>query len=128
MCASDVRSKKAVAMQIQSLTQSRSMGEFFSTANTSVKKIALIMDEVDGMSSGDRGGIQELIKIIDNSQVPIVCCCNDETHDKVRALKKHCLNIPLMAPHIQEVKKRIQKIGERAFPDTLRPVRIHTVY
>lgn len=28
------------------------------------KKLALIMDEVDGMSGGDRGGIQDLIKTI----------------------------------------------------------------
>ena len=61
------------------------------------------MDEVDGMSSGDRGGMQEcaamdfdllqdpgladcaaflnrLIKIIQASKVPILCCCNDEQY------------------------------------------------
>ena len=30
----------------------------------SVKKQALIMDEVDGMSGGDRGGVQDLINSI----------------------------------------------------------------
>lgn len=87
--ASDVRSKKAVVAQIEDITNSRSMNEFFSAGGKQVKKVAVIMDEVDGMSSGDRGGIQELIRIILASKVPIICCCNDESHDKVRALKKH---------------------------------------
>ena len=29
-----------------------------------VKKIAIVMDEIDGMNSGDKGGINTLIKII----------------------------------------------------------------
>ena len=28
------------------------------------KKIAIIMDEIDGMNSGDKGGINSLIKLI----------------------------------------------------------------
>ena len=32
------------------------------------------MDEVDGMSSGDRGGMQELIRILETTQIPVVCC------------------------------------------------------
>lgn len=37
----------------------------------------LIMDEVDGMSAGDRGGISALIEIIRTTKIPIVCVCND---------------------------------------------------
>ena len=86
--ASDVRSKKAVVNQIEDITNSRSMSEFFAAGDKQVKKVAVIMDEVDGMSSGDRGGVQELIRIIQATKVPIICCCNDETAEKVRALKK----------------------------------------
>jgi len=35
------------------------------------------MDEVDGMSAGDRGGIKALIDIIKVTKVPIICICND---------------------------------------------------
>jgi replication factor C subunit 1 len=35
----------------------------------SFKKQVLIMDEVDGMSAGDRGGIAELIMIIKKTKV-----------------------------------------------------------
>ena len=37
-----------------------------------VKKQALIMDEVDGMSGGDRGGVQDLINSIKVSERPRV--------------------------------------------------------
>eukprot|EP00960_Hanusia_phi_P060718 764592-Hanusia_phi.AAC.1 len=33
--------------------------------------------KVDGMSGGDRGGVQELISLIKNTRVPIVCIAND---------------------------------------------------
>ena len=32
--------------------------------NKKVKKIAIIMDEIDGMNNGDKGGINTLIKLI----------------------------------------------------------------
>ena len=50
------------------------------------KKKVIVMDEVDGMSSGDRGGIQELIKVIKTTKTPIICICNDRDRPKVRTL------------------------------------------
>ena len=32
--------------------------------NNNPKKIAIIMDEIDGMNNGDKGGINELIKLL----------------------------------------------------------------
>eukprot|EP01052_Picozoa_sp_SAG31_P024204 SAG31_NODE_2043_length_6582_cov_2.798952_6_plen_402_part_00 len=111
--ASDVRSKTSVQAQIESMTQNRSMGEFFQAANLSTKRVALIMDEVDGMSSGDRGGMQELIKIIQMTQIPIVCCCNDDGHQKVRALKKYCLCLPFQRPQPEMVLNRIMDVAKK---------------
>ena len=108
--ASDVRSKKAVGNQIEDITNSRSMSEFFAAGDKQVKKVAVIMDEVDGMSSGDRGGVQELIRIIVKSNVPIICCCNDETAEKVRALKKYCVPMVFAKPLFAQVKERIRMI------------------
>lgn len=51
------------------------------------------MDEVDGMSSGDQGGIAELIQLIKKTRVPIICVCNDRSHPKVRSLAGHCLDL-----------------------------------
>lgn len=35
------------------------------------------MDEVDGMSSGDRGGNAAIIQILKKTKMPIICICND---------------------------------------------------
>lgn len=35
------------------------------------KKVVLVMDEVDGMSAGDRGGAAEMAKLIKKSKVRI---------------------------------------------------------
>jgi len=52
--ASNERSASAVRRWFEDAARSRSVG----------KRRALVMDEVDGMSSGDRGGVAELAKII----------------------------------------------------------------
>jgi len=41
------------------------------------KKSVIIMDEVDGCGSSDRGGISALIQVIKNTKTPIICICND---------------------------------------------------
>ena len=45
------------------------------------------MDEVDGMSGGDRGGIQDLMATIASSKIPIICICNDKYNQKLRSLR-----------------------------------------
>jgi replication factor C subunit 1 len=59
------------------------------------------MDEVDGMSAGDRGGVgalNALIKkskvtsldirgiVIESSQIPIICIANDRSAQKMKPL------------------------------------------
>ncbi|KAL3518671.1 hypothetical protein ACH5RR_021260 [Cinchona calisaya] len=62
-----------------------------STANSikellSDPKTVLIMDEVDGMSAGDRGGVVDLIASIKISKIPIICICNDRYSQKLKSL------------------------------------------
>lgn len=51
------------------------------------------MDEVDGMSGGDRGGVGELISIIKTSKVPIICICNDKYNQKLKSLRNSTLEL-----------------------------------
>lgn len=37
------------------------------------KKLCLVMDEVDGMSTGDRGGVADLVDTIKNTRIPRFC-------------------------------------------------------
>jgi replication factor C subunit 1 len=53
----------------------------------------LIMDEVDGMSAGDRGGVADLIITIAKSKIPIIAICNDKYNQKLKSLRNHCLEL-----------------------------------
>jgi len=67
--ASDTRSKSKLDELVSTLVGNRTIGEFFAAKTKKVKKTCLIMDEVDGMSSGDRGGMAKLIDLIKKTKV-----------------------------------------------------------
>lgn len=45
------------------------------------------MDEVDGMSGGDRGGVGALNMLIKKTKIPIICIANDSKSQKMRPLQ-----------------------------------------
>lgn len=61
------------------------------------------MDEVDGMSAGDRGGVADLIASIKISKIPIICICNDRYSQKLKSLVNHCLLLNYRKPTKQQV-------------------------
>ena len=61
------------------------------------------MDEIDGMSAGDRGGIAELIACIKISKIPIICICNDQYSQKLKSLLSYCLLLKFEKPSKQQV-------------------------
>lgn len=67
------------------------------------RKAVLIMDEVDGMSGGDRGGVADLILSIKSSHIPIICICNDKYSQKLKSLINYCLPLPFRKPTKQQV-------------------------
>lgn len=71
------------------------------------------MDEVDGMSSGDRGGMAEIIALIKKTHIPIICLCNDRASAKVRSLANYCLDIQLQKPTTQQILGRVTQILQR---------------
>eukprot|EP00798_Chlamydomonas_sp_ICE-L_P029741 gene29741-biopygen4371 len=79
-------------------------------ADGKMKKQLLIMDEVDGMSGGDRGGVQDLIQTIKSSKVPIICICNDKWNQKLKSLRKYCVELDFRSPTSHQVKIRMMEI------------------
>jgi nicotinamide riboside kinase len=88
------------------------------------KKIAIIMDEIDGMSTGDKGGINSLIKLIrpkktkkqkneEDTLIPIICIGNYKIDKKIKELMKVCNVIELISPTEQQITNILKKI----FPD-----------
>lgn len=65
------------------------------------------MDEVDGMSSGDVGGNQVLIKIIRETKNPIFCVCNDRFNQKLKSLAGVCFDVRFEKPSPVEIATRL---------------------
>ena len=74
------------------------------------KRMVLIMEEVDGMSSGDRGGVTELISMIKLTKIPIICVCNDRYSPRLKSLLPHCEDCAFQRPMKQQILKRIAHI------------------
>ena len=75
------------------------------------KKMCLIMDEVDGMSGGDRGGVMELITCIKLSKIPIICICNDKYNQKLKSLQNYTQDMPFSRPTKPQILNRMLKIA-----------------
>ena len=85
-------------------------GSFSLDQGKNLQRTLIIMDEVDGMSSGDRGGVASIIQMIKNSKVPIICICNDRQSEKIRSLAGHCLDIRFHRPAQQMVARRLRDV------------------
>ncbi|XP_057455870.1 replication factor C subunit 1 [Lotus japonicus] len=77
-----------------------------------LSKTVLIMDEVDGMSAGDRGGVADLIASIKMSKVPIICICNDRYSQKLKSLVNYCLLLSFRKPTKQQMAKRLMDVAK----------------
>lgn len=126
--ASDTRNKASLESAIKDLSTNKSLN-YFSVAgrkkeaeNTNslaaaigglaTQKSVIIMDEVDGVGAGDRGGIAALIKIIKESKTPIICICNDRQSQKLQSLVNHCYDLRFQKPTTDTIKTKILQIAK----------------
>lgn len=83
------------------------------------RKIAIIMDEIDGMNSGDKGGINSLIKLIRpkktkkqkeeiTTNIPVFCIGNGRIDKKMKELMKVCYIHKLDIPNNDSIGKIIK--------------------
>ena len=83
------------------------------------KKIAIIMDEIDGMNNGDKGGITALIKLIRQKKTkkqrlehmtmnPVICIGNYYIDKKIKELMKVCNTYELVSPSRNQMHQIIQ--------------------
>ncbi|KAI9281040.1 replication factor RFC1 C terminal domain-containing protein, partial [Sporodiniella umbellata] len=112
--ASDVRNKKILEEALSGMMENRTMTEFFTGAKKARKrKLILIMDEVDGMSAGDRGGSVELASQIKKSKIPVICICNDIRSTKVAPLLKVCFDARFRRTPANQIRSRIMSIAHK---------------
>jgi len=112
---SDVRNKCA----IESLTSENfSDKSVISLLKKKAKPIAIVMDEIDGMNNGDKGGINSLIKLIrskktkkqkteDITYTPVICISNYYADKKLKELIKVCNTIEIQKPSYDQIQEII---------------------
>ncbi|KAI9373891.1 replication factor RFC1 C terminal domain-containing protein [Aspergillus egyptiacus] len=125
--ASDTRSKKLVETGLHGVLDTTSLQGYFSTANKKVesekKKLVLIMDEVDGMSAGDRGGVGAMAAIAKKTRIPLILICNERRLPKMKPFDHVTYEIPFRRPTVEQIRARLSTIcfreGMRIPPQVL---------
>lgn len=109
--ASDQRSQSTLKEKVAGLLSNHGINEFFASSGSKKAKTVLLMDEIDGMSSGDRGGMAELTQMIKTTKVPIIAMANDK--QKVRSLAQSVNVLPLgfSRPTLQQTFARMASIA-----------------
>jgi hypothetical protein len=86
-----------------------------------MKKIVIVMDEIDGMNSGDKGGLTALIKLIRQKKTkkqklenmtlnPIICIGNYNVDKKIKELMKVCNVFEIKTPTPPQMKTLIRSM------------------
>ena len=99
--AGDIRNKSIIEMITNNNMSDKNIMSMF---YKKVKKIVIVMDEIDGMNNGDKGGINMLIKLIRPKKTkkqkleeltnnPIICIGNYHIDKKIKDLMKVCNTI-----------------------------------
>ncbi|KAF8607490.1 DNA replication factor C, large subunit [Ceratobasidium sp. AG-I] len=114
--ASDARSKKLIegGANINNTSLDGWMGGSGATNVAGVEitdRTVLIMDEVDGMSAGDRGGVTALIALIKKTKVPIICIANDDRSQKLKSLLNSVYRLSFRKPEPQMIRSRLLTIA-----------------
>lgn len=121
--ASDARGQKVINSMAEGLADNRmltfggavSPGKPSLTSSSCmsalIQRSVIIMDEVDGMGGGDRGGNGALIKMIKKTRNPIICICNDAHAQKVRTLSFSCYDVKFARPTKNTIALRAAEIA-----------------
>jgi len=109
--AGDIRNKSIIeTITNNNMSDKNIMSMFYKK----VKKIVIVMDEIDGMNNGDKGGINMLIKLIRPKKTkkqtleeltnnPIICIGNYHIDKKIKDLMKVCNTIELKTPSMKQI-------------------------
>jgi hypothetical protein len=115
--AGDVRNKSLIDTITSNNVSNRNVLDMM---RGRTKKIAIVMDEIDGMNNGDKGGINALIKLIRQKKTkkqklenftmnPVVCIGNYYLDKKIKELIKVCHSFELKSPTPAQINTILDK-------------------
>lgn len=125
--ACDMRNKSV----IENLTkQNMSDVNVMSMFHKKKRKIAIIMDEIDGLNSGDKGGVSTLITLVRQKKTKkqmnepitnnlVFCISTNEIDKKTKELMKVCNHYEFQKPTNEQMLKLIHNIFNFSADDQL---------
>ena len=116
--AGDIRNKSIIDLITKHNMSEHSVLSMF---QRNPKRIAIVMDEIDGMNNGDKGGINTLIKLMrpkktkkqrleDVTMNPIICIGNHHMDKKIRELMKVCVTFEILMPALDQVSVILKSV------------------
>ncbi|MFX1515688.1 MAG: AAA family ATPase [Promethearchaeota archaeon] len=107
--ASDNRNKKS----LQSVRNASLFSSLKENLDSKVIGQILLIDEVDGLSgTADRGGLREIVDIINSTRIPLILTANDISPQKFKTLRKYCELREFKSPTSKDVLKILHRITE----------------
>ena len=125
--AGSIRNKSV----IQTITKNNMSNNYvLSLFQNKKRRIVIIMDEIENMNQGDKGGISLLLKMIrckktkkqrqeEIASTPIICLGNYQNDKKMNELKKICLSYVIHSPTKKQISQLID-IYFTTLDDTLK--------
>ena len=129
--AGDIRNKSI----IDTITQHNMADKnIMSMYYKKIQRIVIIMDEIDGMNKGDKGGINSLIKLIRPKKTkaqrleeitmnPIICIGNYHIDKKIKELMKVCQVVELKTP----TKIQVTNILNNILPNVEEDIKLNII-
>lgn len=109
----DILKRKQLEKQNKLQKQPIVIAPKLNNTNGKTKMNLMIVDEVDGIDGyQDKGGIRELISIIDQTEHPIICICNELQGQKLKSLKTHCRVLYWKPPTVDQIVPSMMRISK----------------
>lgn len=102
--ASDLRNRASLESVLKPAAEQQSLFK---------KGKILLMDEVDGVTGTDIGGVPELIRILETSKYPLIMTCNDVWQSKLSPLRAKCKLVEMKALNPLNIVELLKKIAEK---------------
>lgn len=112
--ASETRNKKLLENGLAGVLDTTSLLGYFASdgkkVEASKRKLLLIMDEVDGMSAGDRGGVGAMAAIAKKTNIPMILICNERQQPKMKPFYHVTAEFQFRRPTTDMIRGRIATI------------------
>jgi replication factor C subunit 1 len=97
----DERDKESISQNIKPLLRTKKT--FDGQEN------CLVVSDIDSLS-GDYGFISTLTECIKETQIPIICICDDRYSQSIKPILNYCFDIKLVKPSYDDVYRLIYKV------------------